>query len=115
MNGLEKKVGTILDNILLIEKRRDSHNTQRMSLLGSHLETLYILDCIFDTKEQLEEFDSNILAETKIRLYYTTNLKTQGYFKLNIFVKEKVEEKIIELNFSRSENRVQYYGCIEKM
>src|SRR3989344_1709283 len=115
MDGHEK-VGTTLDNILLIEKRRDQSNKQRISLIGTHNEIIYILDCIFDNQKQLEEFDFNIIAETKIKLYYTTNIQPQGYFILNIFTKEKVkgETKIIELNFSKQENRLQYYGYIEK-
>lgn len=113
MGGLLKKEGVCIENILLIEKIASRQDNRKLRLVTAHDFSSYILDLTFESKEQLREFDSEIPAETKFRLYYTKNYEPQGYIAFDFFMCEK--GKLVELNFSRLENRVQYYGYIEKM
>lgn len=113
MNEVLKKEGVCIENILLIEKLSITEDNKKLRLITAHDFISYILDIIFDSKEQLREFDLMTPAETKLKLYYTKNHRPKGYFAFNFFVSEN--GKTVELNYSRLENKVQYYGYIEKM
>ncbi len=113
MNEILKKEGICIENILLIEKLMKGEDNKSLRLIPSHDFINYTLDLIFDSQEQLREFDLNMPAETKFRLYYTKNYRPKGYFAFNFFINQG--GKVVELNFSRLENMVQYYGYIEKM